>query len=882
MTKLRHLWRRLQALWRSERIHSDIAEELTFHIDQRTADNVRAGMSPDEARREAERRFGWMSRIQENAYEVRGGGWMESVLRDVVYGLRMLRKSPGFTIVAILTLALGIGANTAIFSLVDSILLRPLPFHDPDQLVVIWEDQSRIGFSRGNPAPGNYSDWKTQNRVFEDIAASSGLSFNLGGEDNPEKVGAQAVTANLFPLLGIQPLLGRTFIQADDRPDANKVVLLSHSLWKRRFGGESQLIGKEILLNDQKFTVIGVMPVGFQFLGSEVDLWVPAQFTQENLMDRGSHYLTVVGRLKTDVTLQQAQADINTVTQRIAQDFPRNASNLCALVLPLREQLVGGIRLSLLVLSAAAGFVLLLTCANVAGLLLSRASARRREIAVRTALGASRARIIRQLLTESLLLAGLGGGAGLIIAYCSFGFLGHLIPRTMATSTSLRINLAVLGYSLVLSLATGAVFGVAPSAQTTKMDLNNSLRQSGGWSGTDKGQSRLRRALVVVEVALAFVVLVGAGLMIHTLMKLRGQDPGFRSDHVLVLSTTLPRQKYGDISKRCSFYEQVLQRVRTLPGVISAAYTTAVPLTWKGGTNSFSIEGRAYGRGQDANHRQISPDYFRTLSIPLKQGRSFDEHDNTGSVPVAIINETMAHRFWPNENPLGKRFKLGPPDSSNPWITIVGIAGDVKQMGLDAPVKSEMYFPYSQIFYNVSYAPSALVIRTVDDPMSLVGTIRHEVWAVDREQPVSNVKTMEEILEGETAQRSLGTSLLTVFAGLALLLATLGIYGILSHAVKQRTPEIGVRMAMGARPTDVLQVVIKDGMRLTLLGLAIGLAASLVLTQMMVTMLFGVTTTDPLTLGSVVTILIVVALTACYLPARRASKLNPMVALRCE
>jgi len=806
---------------------------------------------------------------------------METLWQDVRFGLRMLIKSPGFTVVAMLSLALGIGANTAIFSLVDAVLLRPLPFREPDRLVMVWEDASRIGFPRNTPAPGNYSDWRAQNQVFEDLAALSWPSFNLTSDGDPEKIDAQSVTANFFSLLGVKPSLGRAFLQEEDRPEANKVVLLSYGLWQRRFGGDPKLVGKDVLLDGQKFAVVGVMPAGFQFLGRDIGLWVPIALSQRALADRNSHYLTVVARLKAGVTLPQAQADIENITQRIARDYPREALNLRAFVLPLREQLTDRVSRALIVLLVAVGCVLLIACANIANLLLARAAARNKEIAVRTALGASRLRLVRQLLTESVLLAGLGGALGVLLANWSLAFLKKLVPEVMTPLTQVSINSQVLGYTLLLSLVAGVLFGLAPAWQAAKLDLNEALKQGGGRTGLGGSHRRLRGALVVLEVALALVLLIGAGLMIKTLIRLQGLDPGFRPDHVLTVRTAMPRQKYGELPKRAAFYQQVLERVQALPGVVAAGYTTSVPLVWRGGTNSFSIEGHAPAPGQDANHRQISPNYFRALGTPLRTGRYFDEHDGPESLPVAIVNETMARQFWPNEDALGKRFKLGPPDSTRPWLTIVGIVGDARQMGLDVPVKAEMYFPCQQI--DVFWAsPSYLAIRTSGDPMSVVAAVRREVWAVDKDQPISNVRTMEEILGEEVSPRHLQMSLLAGFAALALLLASLGIYGVLSYVVTQRTPEIGLRMALGAQPRDVLRMVVGQGMLLAILGVVIGVAAAVALTRVMSSLLFGVSATDVSTFVSVSLVLMAVSLAASYLPARRAMKVDPMIALRYE
>jgi putative ABC transport system permease protein len=805
---------------------------------------------------------------------------METFWQDLRFGFRQLLGKPGFAAIATLSLALGIGANTAIFSLVDAVLLRPLPFHDPDRLVMVWEDAAKIGFPRNTPAPANYADWKAQNRVFEDMAAINWRSFNLTDDGEPEKVEAQAVTANFFPLLGVKPELGRVFTGEEDQPGRNNVAVISYGLWQRRFGGDPALMGKEILLDGQKHMVIGVTPSGFQFLSKEVGLWVPAAFSPQELANRGSHYLTVVARMKPGVTLREASADVAAITQRINRDHPTHGFELGSVVISLREQLAGNVRPALIVLLVAVGFVLLIACANIANLLLARGAARFREIAVRTALGAGRMRIVRQLLTESMLLAVAGGLAGLLFAWSSFSFLKQIIPDNMVLNAGVKIDARIFGFTLLLSFLTGIVFGLAPALQAAKIDLNEALKQGGGRTGTGAGHRRLRSALVVVEIALALVLLVGAGLLIRAFLRLRALDVGVNPENVLTLRTMLPRNKYGELPKRDAFYRQALERVRALPGVVSAGYTTAMPLTWKGGTNGFTIEGREQGPEQDAQSRQVSAGYMETMGVKLRQGRFFDDHDDAQSQPVAVINETMARQFWPGEGALGKRFKLGSVDSQNPWVTVVGVAGDVKEMGLEAPAKAEMFFPYQQLPRMLWNMPRDLAVRATGDPMSAAAAARQAIWSVDRNQPVSNVRTMNEILAEEVAQRRIGMTLLAAFAALALALASLGIYGVLSYSVAQRTQEIGVRMALGAGRKDVLRMALADGMRLTTAGVAIGLGASFALTRLMAGLLFGVSATDPATFAGIALLLIAVALLACYIPARRAAKVDPMIALR--
>jgi putative ABC transport system permease protein len=757
-----------------------------------------------------------------------------------------------------------------------------LPFHDPDRLVMVWEDAAKIGFPRNTPAPANYADWKAQNQVFEDMAAINWRTYNLTDEGEPEKVEAQGVTSNFFPLLGVKPELGRVFTQEEDKPDGNKVAVVSHGLWQRRFGGDPAMVGKEILLEGQKRTVIGVTPPGFQFLSKETGLWVPMAFSPQELANRGGHYLTVVARMKPGVTLQRAGADVAAITQRINRDHPSPGFELGSVVISLREQLAGDVRPALIVLLVAVGFVLLIACANIANLLLSRGAARYREIAVRSALGAGRNRIVRQLLTESVLLAVAGGVSGLLFAWLSFSFLKQIIPNGMAFNAGVRIDARVFGFTLLLSLLTGIIFGLAPALQAAKVDLNEALKQSGGRVGTGLGHRRLRSALVVIEVALALVLLVGAGLLIQAFLRLRALDIGVNPKNVLTLRTSLPRNKYGDLPKRDAFYRQTLERVRALPGVVSAGYTTAVPLTWKGGTNGFTVEGREEGPGQDAQSRQVSTGYMETMGVKLRQGRFFDDHDDAQSQLVAIINETMARQFWQGENALGKRFRPYSDDFQNRWVTVVGIVGDVKEMGLEAPAKAEMFFSYQQLPKTLWNMPRDLIVRTTGDPMSVAAAARQAVWSVDPSQPVSNIRTMDEILAEEVAQRRIGMTLLAAFAALALALASLGIYGVLSYSVAQRTQEIGIRMALGAGRKDVLRIVLADGMRLATAGVAIGLGVSFALTRLMTGLLFGVSASDPRTLGGVTLLLITVALVACFIPARRATKVDPMIALRYE
>jgi predicted permease len=811
---------------------------------------------------------------------------VSNFLGDIRYGIRVLAKSPGFTIFAVAVLAIGIAANTAIFCVADAILIRPLPYHDAARLVVVWEDASSYGFPKDTPAPGNFADWKARNRVFEDMAAvSSNQSYNLTGDGNPEELLGRNVTANLFFLLGANPLIGRDFRPEDDLPGASRVVILSHGLWVRRFGAERQIVGKEIWLDGEKFTVVGVMPQGFQFPDRQSELWIPIRFTKQQLANHGSHFLEVVARLKPGVSLEKANANLATIAKELEREHPDDNQKVGAVAVPLREELAGNTRDAVLVLLGAVCFVLLIACANVANLLLARAAGRRRELAMRLTLGASRGRIIRQMLTESVLLSVLAGASGLLLASFGTQLLARLIPAGIAPLQGAGVDGRVLAFAFGLSVITGILFGIVPALRVSQIDLVTSLKQGGG-HGVGSGGRILRDALVVSEVALAIVLLAGAALMIRSFEALHHNDPGFRSDHVLAMRTPLPVPKYAGFSRRTSFYDEVLTRVGGLPGVVSAGYTTWVPLTNEGGASSIRLEGHpdpAPGHELIPNVRLISYGYIRTLGMKLIDGRVLDERDGTNTQPVSLINQTMARNYWPGENPIGKRFHKG-DDPNRPWISVVGIVGDVHQVALDRPARPEMYMSYLQqsSFEPNLYNPQYLTVRTAGDPMQMAETIRQQVWAVDKEQAVANVMPLEELVDDKLAPRKMQTSLLGGFAALALLLATLGIYAVLSFAVMQRTQEIGVRAALGAEPADIMRMVLSQGMKLFVVGAAIGLAAAFALSQALVHLLYGVSATDPLSFAGVTALLAGVTMLACYIPARRAMRVDPLVALRYE
>jgi putative ABC transport system permease protein len=883
MRWLRSISNRVHRLLHRDAVERELDQEMRFHLDREIAERIAAGVPPEEARRGALLEFGGVEQFKEECRDERCVGLVETVLQDLRFALRILRKNPGFAFFTVAVLAAGIAASTAIFSIADSVLMRPLPYADENHLAMVWEDGSSYGFPRNTPAPGNFSDWKSRNDVFEDMAAiSNGGAFNLTGAGDPEEFQGKNVTANLFSVLGVQPALGRTFRAEDDIPGAASVVILSHGLWLRSFGGDARIIGKEIWLSSKKFTVVGVMPREFQFPDRMAQLWIPEQFTQEDLANHGSHYLRVVARLKPGVSLPAANANLATIARRLTQEHPDSNAKVGAFAVPLREELAGNIRPAILVLLGAVCFVLLIACANVANLLLARAAGRRREMAMRLALGASRGRIIGQMLTESVLLALLAGAAGLLLSLWGTQFLSRLIPAGIAPSGGTGVDHRVLMFSLATSLATGVLFGIIPALRISRLELVTSLKHGGGQSGVGSGGHGLRGALVISEVALAIVLLTGAALMIRSFENLVHLDPGFRADHVLVMRTNLPRPKYDDFARRTSFYDQVLAHVGGLPSVAAAGYTSWLPLIQEGGARGITIENHATlqaGEHLIPNARIISKDYIVALGVKLVEGRLFDQRDGAGSPAVALINQTMARQFWPAEDPVGRRFKRDELGEAGRWIIVAGIVGDVHQAGLDMPARPEMYLPYQQQEF---FPPKWLAVRTSGDPTLLAEAIRQEIWAVDKEQPVTEVMPLEDLVDENLAPRKIQALLLGGFAGLALLLATIGIYAVLSFTVTQRTQEIGIRVALGARSRDVLLMVFSQGLTLFVMGAAFGLAAALVLSRALVHLLYGVSATDPVSFAIVILLLAGVSFLACYIPARRAMRVDPMVSLRYE
>jgi len=809
---------------------------------------------------------------------------MSTFFADFKYSVRTLQRSPGFAAFAILALALGIGANVAVFSAVDAMLLRPMQFRDASRLVKVFEDGSKIGFPRNTPAPANFADWKARNRVFEDMGALQGQIYAITGDGAPEQVEGNPVTANLFPLLGVAPALGRNFLPEEDRPGGPKVAILSFRLWQQRYGADRSAIGRGIRLDGETYQIVGIMPRGFIF-PDRSDIWVPIAFRPDQLSQRSNHYLQVYARLKPGVTLESAQREMAGIGSQLAHEYPATNTLFGAGVVGLREEMLGDIRLGLWVLACGVGCVLLIACANVAGLLLARAAGREREMAVRAALGAGRLRLIRQSMAEALVLSLAGGGVGFLFAMWTIPFLQSLVPKTLAGWSQPQLDWRLLAFAFLVSTVSALVFGATPAVSISEVDLSNSL-QRGGRGGIG-GRTGLRRGLVISEVAIAVVLSVGAGLLVQTLWTLAHVDLGFRPEGVLTMRTNLPlsaESVYRNFPARAEFYRRVLERVRSIPGVIAAGYTTYLPLTNRGGTSGFRVEGAPEptpDQDDDSNHRVISAEYLQNMGVRLRAGRYFTQFDGPEQAPVAIINEAMARQFWPGRDPLGHRFQLIRPNA--PWITIVGIVDNVRQMGLDVVGRAEMYFPCTQPAASVGYyAPRDLAVRVQGDPLGYSAAVWEAIWSVDRNQPVSNVMPMTQFVSEELAARDVEVELLSVFAALALLLAAIGLYGLLAYTVVQRMREIGVRIALGAQPRQVLRATMGEGLRLVLAGLGVGLVGAWALTGAMQKLLYGVKAGDPATFAIAAALLVVVGLLACYVPARRAALVDPMVALRYE
>lgn len=867
------LTRRLRALVRKGEMDHELDEELRYHMEQEIERNVAGGMSHEEARFAALRSFGGVEQAKEQCREARGVRPLEDLWQDLRYGLRMLRKNPGFAFVAVLTLGLGIGANTAIFSVVNAVLLRPLPYPTADQLAAVYLTDAR-GESEGPLAPAAYLHLKSHHGVFTGVAAWSnkGWPANLTGDGEPERLQGFQVSADLFQVLGAAAARGRTFLAEEDHPGNNRVVVISHELWQRRFGGDAGLINRAISLNGASYDVVGVMPPDFRFL-TKTDLWTPLAFTVAEENERNSNYLHPIARLKPGVSYEQSRAEVENLS-RLHINNP--SSEQRASLRPLQAMMTEEVRPMLLILFAAVGFVLLIACVNVANLLLARAGVRRRELAIRSALGAGRWRVVRQLLVESALLAALGGVCGLMLASWGIEFLVSGLPESLAAANSrvamLKLDLPALGFSSALSLLTTMIFGLIPALQTSKVNLNETLKEGGRSETQGRRQSRLRSSLVVTEIALAMVLLVGAGLMVKSFWRLNHTDLGFEPAGVLTAKIDPSEDKYRELDQVVAFYRQLLERVAATPGVEHAGIINSLD-----STSPFTVDGHPPVIPEQrplAATNQVSADYFRAMGIPLRAGRFFTDRDVKNAPPVVIIDEALAHRHFPDENPIGKHLRL-----SNASREVVGVVGATKRYSLSTDPSPRAYLPYQQ----VNWGSMSLIVRTRSgDPTSLIPAVRGELAAIDKDQPIHTFKRLERSVGEWVAPQRFSTLLLAEFAALAAILAAVGIYGVTSYAVTQRTHEIGIRVALGAQSSDVLRMVVRQGMSLALIGVGIGLVTAFAVTRVMASLLYGVTATDPLTFALVALLLTAVALLACYLPGRRASRVDPMTALRYE
>jgi putative ABC transport system permease protein len=889
---------RLSELQLSPAREAEIVDELSQHLEQEYERAVNGGASEEEAREKVLEELNTADLLRRELRNVERRVSQEPITsgkesasnifsdlgQDIRYALRMLAKNPAFTAIAVVALALGIGANTAIFSVVNAVLLRPLPFKHPEQLVMLWENAAHLGFPKDTPSPANFLDWQKQAQSFTGMAAMVEQSFNLTGVGEPERLEGRRISANLFDLLGVPALLGRTFAADDDRPGSH-VVLLSHSLWQRRFGSDHDVIGRALTLNGESYTVVGVMPRFVQLPGYATrsdQLWVPVAFPQEDASQRGNHFLEVIARLKPDITLRQGQAEMETIAARLAQQYPVYNMRRGAVVVPLREQVVGDIRPALLVLLGAVGFVLLIACANVANLLLARAAVRQKEIALRLALGASRSRLTRQFLTESVLLAMFGAGFGLLVAFAGIRILRTFIPSSISQIQAISIDGTVLIFTALVAVLTGIGFGLAPAIHGSHLNLNDTLKESGHDSAGGVKGHRARGLLVIGEVAISFVLLIGAGLLINSFLHLRKLDPGFRADYLLTMKVDLSEMKYPDRDRRAVFFDDVIGRVRALPGVQLAAVANNLPLTYNGDSMTISVEGLPDpppDQQLDVIYRVVGPDYFAAMRIPIIRGRAFTDQDKGDSKDVVVISEKTAQHFWPGEDPIGKRLKPGLSTSNTPWREVIGIVKDVRQNDLIAPPKMQMYLNYRQL---KNIPANALVVRTNIEPMSLAGSVRNAIWSVDKDQAVADIDTMDHIVAEAVARQRFSMVLLGFFAAVALPLASVGIYGVMSYSVAQRTREIGIRMALGARRADVLQMTVKAGLKLVGAGMLLGVAAAFILTRVMATLLYGISATDPITFAGISMVLLAVAIFASYVPALRATKVDPIVALRAQ
>jgi len=879
---------RVRALRQRETVINDIDREMRSHLELQVEANIRAGMSPAEARERATRSFGNVNRAVDAAYDVKGGGLFETLAQDVRYGARMLAKHKAFTSIAVITLALGIGANTAIFSVVNEVVLRPLPYRDAERIVMLWE-VSPAGRHQNSTSRGNFRQWRQQSTSYQQIAAFADQRSNLTGAGEPEELSVQIATPELFKVLGVDPILGRTFLPDDAEEGKPAVAVLSYGLWQRHFGGQPSVVGQGITLNDKKYTVIGVMPRNFRFhiqqrsgTGRPAELWIILPMpTGPGANERG-RFLSTVARLKDGVTVEHAATELRTIHARLSDETPEFNKNWAAEVLPLREQFFGNVRRPLWLMLGAVGFVLLIACANVANLLLSLATSREKEIAVRAALGARRTRIVRQLLTESLLLALLGSVLGLAFAWIGIKALIMISPKDLVSLQSVGMNVTVLLWTLGVSVLTGIIFGLAPALHVSRLNLNDSLKEGGeSESAQASGSRRLRSVLVVSEIALAVVLLASAGLLIKSFIRLQQVDRGFDTDNVLTMVIPVSVARYSEDAQFVNFFVQVLERVRHIPTVRSAGIVNYLPFYGGlGSSTGFKILGRPEpppGQGPTCDVRVADSGYFQAMGIPLLRGRYFSDSEQREQRHVILINEALAGAYFGEEDPMGQRLDVLMFDTPQP-AEIVGVVGNVRYDSLIDESPPAVYFPHPDLTYSFM----TLVVRTDGDPSAIAPAVLREIRSLEPNQPVSNVRTMNQVMSEWVARSRFNTLLLGLFAGLATLLSAVGIFGVMNYSVTLRTREIGLRLAVGAQPRQVLLLILKQGFWLTIVGVILGLGAAFALTRLLSGLLFGVAAVDLTTFATISLLLVFVSLLACYLPARRAMRIDPLSALRYE
>ncbi len=871
---------RFANLFRSQRVENEVDEELRFHLEARVRDNLAKGMRPEEAREDAARRFGGRLQASERTREAEILVWLETIAKDIRFSFRNLRKNLGVTTVAVLSLALGIGANTAIFSAIHAVLLRPLPYKDPSQLATLWLDNRRLGLHEDLTSFPNYLDWK-KNSVFEELAGYVPTDGILTGLEEPARVPDAIITANLFSVLGVQPAIGRAFTPEEEQPERDRVVILSHGLWQRQFGSDPQVLGKIVELNGRPCQVVGVMPASFAFPSKATQLWKPLAESPNLLRNRGGFFLSVVGRLKPGFTWYQARGEMAAIGKRLEEQYPVINKGYGVWVVPLLDQVVGTMRQALLILLGAVAFVLLIACVNVANLFLGRGAVRGREIAVRAALGAGRGRLVRQLLTESTVLSMIAGALGLVIAFWGIRGLVLLAPKDLPRLDEISINGPVLAFTLGISLIAGMLFGTVPALRISRVDLNEALREGGRSQAGGRRLRYVRWGLSVAEVALSMILLTGAGLMIRSLVNLQSIRPGFQTENVLTWKVGPSRTKYSKPPQVAAFYATLLERLQAIPNVQSAAMVTNVFLTSTPDSGGFSIEGRpALPPEQqiEATLDSVSPNYFKTLSVPLIRGRFFDDHDGASSVPVVLINETMARRFWPNEDAVGKRFTFGDPGPNTEWLTVVGIVGDMRRQGMDKAARCETFLPLAQ-----SPARSVtLVVHTSSEPAKVAGLVRDAVRGIDKSAVLFERSTIADQIGESLSQRRFETLLLGMFSILALILATVGIYGVVFQSVSQRINEIGIRVALGAQKSSLLRMIMGEALGLVFVGALLGGLAAFATSRALSSFLYSVTAADPVTYLAVFVLLSAAAALAGVIPARRATNVDPINALRYE